>query len=52
MNQRHAFYNRLDLDAVKFSEACLIIRARIVEAADTMTYIQVKDAYPAKLKAF
>ena len=52
MNHRHAFYNRLDLDAVKFSEACLIIRTRIVEAADTMTYIQVKDAYPAKLKAF
>ena len=52
MNHRHVFYNRLDLDAAKFSEACLIVRARIVEAAETMTYIQVKDAYPTKLKAF
>lgn len=52
MNQRHAFYSDLNLDAVKFSEACLIIRARIVEAAETMTYTHVKGAYPAKLKAF
>ena len=52
MNHRHAFYSDLNLDAVKFSEACLIVRARIVEAAETMTYIQVKGAYPAKLKAF
>ena len=52
MNQSSVFYDILNIDAVAFSEACLIVRSRIVEAADTMTNTYVKGAYPARLKAF
>lgn len=52
MKHRDVFYEYLDLDAVRFSELCLIVRARVIEAAETMTYIYVKDAYPGKLKSF
>lgn len=52
MSQNSVFYNRMSIDAVQFSEACLIVRARVVEAAETMTYTYVKGAFPARLKAF
>lgn len=52
MSRHNAFFDRLNLDAVQFSEACLIVRARIVEAADTMTYTYVKGVFPTRLMAF
>lgn len=51
MSRRIAYYDRLNMNAAAFSEACLIVRARLVEAADTMCHIHVSGAYPAMLKA-
>ena len=52
MSRNSVFFNKMNIDAVQFSEACLIVRARVVEAAETMTYTFVKGAFPARLKAF
>lgn len=52
MSRNSVFYDKMNIDAVKFSEASLIVRARVVEAAETMTYTYVKGAFPARLRAF
>lgn len=52
MSRNSVFFNKMNIDAVQFSEACLIVRARVVEAAETMTYTYVKGAFPARLRAF
>jgi hypothetical protein len=53
MSQSNALrFDDLTEDAATIADASLIVRARFVEAADTMLHIDVSGIAPARLKAF
>jgi hypothetical protein len=53
MSQSSALrFEDLTEEAAQVADASLIVRARFVEAADTMLHIDVKGLQPARLKAF
>ncbi|WFU89483.1 hypothetical protein QA644_10805 [Rhizobium sp. CC1099] len=53
MNQNTALrFEDLTEDAAQIADASLIVRARFVEAADTLLHIDVRGLRPASLRAF
>jgi len=51
MSKKNAYYDILNMDAVRFSETALIVRARIVEAAETMAHTHVAGAFPPQMRS-
>ncbi|MHC2297879.1 DUF6362 family protein [Rhizobium mongolense] len=53
MNQNSALrFEDLTESAAQIADASLIVRARFVEAADTLLHVNVRGLWPAALKAF
>jgi hypothetical protein len=52
MNQNSALRSDLSEQAASIADASLIVRARFVEAADTLLHVDVRGLRPAALKGF